>query len=380
MIREVGVILTWLILIGFCPYVVNADSSNNSRKEAWKIYNRLNGHPPNDAQLEKMSSLIDQGNSFEAALISFDSGFYNGTLLDFASKWVSRSQSSRSILNDFSATVIGMVRDEVPFNQILSSDIVYTIDDSRLPQKTNRENNHYQQADLLGIDLKNKLVRNKQSEITNLPAHATAGVLTTQTAGDQFLTAGTNRAIVRFSFMSFLCNDMEDMHDTTRSDHRVRQDVSRTPGGESSVYINKCKGCHAGMDALAGSAAFYDYLPGNQGGLSYSGSYVEQKYHRDRQNFPNGFKTLNDSWSNIWAAGPNARMEWEGQQEGKGLKEMGAMLTRSKGFSRCMAKQALEHLCSVSDQSVVEKLSQKFSLGKNYNMKELFASASVVCK
>ena len=45
---------------------------------------------------------------------------------------------SRSVgvrpLNDYTATVIGMVRDNVPFNTILSADIIYTATPAAMAQ------------------------------------------------------------------------------------------------------------------------------------------------------------------------------------------------------------------------------------------------------
>ncbi len=368
-----GLLYSWSLF-------AESKSTLSSEQRAWKIFDRLNGHPPNQSQLDKISGLLEENKPLEAAMSSLESGFYSGTLLDLVSKWTSRSQSSRTVLNDFSATVIGMTRDDVPFNQVLSADILYTLNDDTLPEKADNNNNHYEQADQLGVDLMTKLTRQKQSDVTRLPEAATAGVLTTQTAGEQFFTAGTNRAVVRFGFMAFLCSDMEDMHDTTRSDHRVRRDVSRTPGGESSVYLNKCQGCHAGMDALAGAAAYYDYEPNNAGGLWYSGGNVEQKYSRDNQNFPQGYATQDDSWMNLWSEGPNADFGWDGPQQGNGLKDMGKLLTNTRKFSECMAGQALEHMCGTKDQKIITELANQFSSEGKYSMKELLANATISCQ
>jgi hypothetical protein len=89
--------------------------------------------------------------------------------------------------------------------------------------------------------------------------NATAGVMTTRAAARAFFIDGTNRAMFRFTMLNHFCNDMEQVLDTTRSPDRIRQDVSRSPGGDSRVFLNNCVGCHSGMDPLAQAFAYYDY-------------------------------------------------------------------------------------------------------------------------
>ena len=50
------------------------------------------------------------------------------TLKNFASPWTNRDQSVFVPLNDYSATVIGIIRDERDFREILSGDILYDAD------------------------------------------------------------------------------------------------------------------------------------------------------------------------------------------------------------------------------------------------------------
>jgi hypothetical protein len=61
-----------------------------------------------------------------AALIATkDPAFYNNTIRNMAAPWTNRDQSVFVPLNDYTATVVGMVRDNVPFNTLLSADLVY---------------------------------------------------------------------------------------------------------------------------------------------------------------------------------------------------------------------------------------------------------------
>ena len=54
-----------------------------------------------------------------AALIATnDPAFYNDTIRNLAAPWTNRDQSVFVPLNDYTATVVGMVRDNVPFNTL----------------------------------------------------------------------------------------------------------------------------------------------------------------------------------------------------------------------------------------------------------------------
>ena len=63
----------------------------------------------------------------------------------------------------------------------------------------------------------------------------------------------------RFTLLNHLCMDLEQVHDTSITPDHIRQDVSRSPGGDSRVFLNNCIGCHAGMDPLAQAYAYYNY-------------------------------------------------------------------------------------------------------------------------
>ena len=62
-------------------------------------------------------------------------------------------------LNDYTATIIGMVRDNVPFNTVLSADLVYIGNMSGAPAYSPSNNNHYQYLDDNNADLSSVLVQ-----------------------------------------------------------------------------------------------------------------------------------------------------------------------------------------------------------------------------
>ena len=65
--------------------------------------------------------------------------------------------------------------------------------------------------------------------------------------------------MLRFTMINYMCNDLNTIMDITRPPDRIRQDPSRSPGGDSRMFLNTCIGCHSGMDALAGAFAYYNF-------------------------------------------------------------------------------------------------------------------------
>jgi len=103
-------------------------ASANDRDQAKRIHDRIAGVPPSEATLNTMEALVTSGNALGAALLATQSpSFYNVTLKNMAVPWTNRDQSVFVPLNDYVATFIGMVRDDVPFNTALSADLTYTV-------------------------------------------------------------------------------------------------------------------------------------------------------------------------------------------------------------------------------------------------------------
>src|SRR4029077_3448258 len=185
------------------------------------------------------------------------------------------------------------------------------------------------------------LVASTQSGHTGVPAAATAGVLTTRAAAQAVFIAGTNRAMFRFTMMNHMCRDMEQVHDTSLPPDRIRQDVSRSPGGDSRLFLNNCIGCHSGMDPVAQAFAYYDFdngtadAPGSMR-LVYNSAAPHSKYFNNNTNFAPGFITPNDAWENRWRKGQNSLLGWNTTLpgSGNGAKSMGEELANSNAFAQ----------------------------------------------
>ena len=176
-------------------------ASAGPREQARRMHDRLAGVPPTAAVLDAMANDIAAGRSIDAAYRAMESkSFYAVTLKNFATPWTNRDQTVFAPLNDYTATVIGMVRDDVPFNTLLSADLLYVgASGLGLPAYSGASNDHYEQIEARGIDLKQGLTRTTQSAVLGLPSAATAGVMTTRAAAQAFFIDGTNRAMFRYT-------------------------------------------------------------------------------------------------------------------------------------------------------------------------------------
>jgi len=356
------------------------------RRQAKRLHDRLAGIPPEESVLDDMEAELMAGNQMAAAHIAMDNkAFYNITLKNFATPWSNRERTLFAPLNDYTATVIGMIRDDVPFNELLSANLLYVGNPVLgLPAYSMTDNDHYQALEDQGIDLKTNLQAVAQSDVTNLPASATAGIMTTRAAASAFFIAGTNRAMFRFTLLNHLCNDMEQVKDNSYPPDRIRQDVSRSPGGDSRLFLNSCIGCHSGMDPMAQAFAYYNFDENSQR-LEYTPGTVQPKYHINADTFKYGYITPDDHWDNYWRSGQNALLGWESSLPGtgSGAKSLGRELANSEAFARCQVKKAFRTVClrepgNAADRSQVDATTASFK-ADNYNMKTAFAEVAVYC-
>lgn len=353
--------------------------------QAQRIYQRIAGVEPSDATLATMAADITGGNALAAAQIATnDPSFYNVVLKNFVTPWTNRNQTVFAPLNDYTATVIGMVRDDVAFNTVLSADILYKSNASGLPAVSAANNNHYATAEQNGVDLRATLVPTSQSAAYGLPTAATAGVMTTRGGSSAFFINGTNRAMFRFTLINHLCTDLNPIMDITRPPDRVRQDVSRSPGGDSRIFLNNCIGCHAAMDPMAQAFAYYNYDGVTTNETIYTPGVVQAKYLINSQNFNQGFITPDDSWSNRWRQGPNQVLGWSASLpgSGSGAKSLGQELAGSSAFAQCQVQKVFKAVCfrtpqNQADRTQIATMVSSFTSG--YKLKQVFAESAVYC-
>lgn len=390
-------------------FIVAALSSSlslaDARDQAKRIHDRIAGVPPDEATLSAMATEIGNNNAIGAALMATDAPeFYGVTLKNWAAPWTNRDASVFVPLDDYIATVIGVVRDELDFRKILHDDVLYVGAGQNIPAYSNSSNAHYQALEDQGVNLRTNLQRVTQSSTTGIPANATAGIMTTRSAAKAFFIDGTNRAMFRFTMLNHLCHDMEQVKDVTRAPDRIRQDVSRSPGGDSRIFLNNCIGCHSGMDPMAQAFAYYNWNydvnsdpNGDNGNITYNntndidavtGTRVHEKYFNNNQNFEHGFITTDDEWTNYWRAGPNYLLGWDQALSGtgSGAKTMGQELAHSDTFAQCQVEKVFANVClrpvqDDADRAQIASMVGSFrnSGPEGYNLKQVFAESAVYC-
>jgi hypothetical protein len=375
-----------LLLCALAAFALPPAALADARSQAKRMHDRLAGVPPTAAVLDAMAADIAAGRAGEAANRAMQHrAFYDVTLKNFAMPWTNRDQTVFAPLNDYVATVIGMVRDDVGFDRVLYDDILYVgRSGAGVPAYSPANNDHYAALESQGVSLKDNLVQTTQSAASGLPAEATAGVLTTRAAAQAFFVAGTNRAMFRYTLLNHLCVDLEQVQDPTRPPDRIRQDVSRSPGGDSRVFLNNCIACHAGMDPLAQAFAYYDYDEAG-GRLQYTAGVVRPKYFNNKDTFPAGYSTPDDAWDNYWRKGRNALLGWDGSLPGKGAgaKSLGRELARSEAFATCQVQKVFKAVClrapsDAADRARVQAMTTSFK-GSGYQLKRVFAEAATYC-
>ena len=373
------------------------------REQAKRIHDRIAGVPPTPSILNEMAADILADNAVDAAFTAMEhTAFYDVTLKNLAAPWTNEAMTSFVPLNDYTATVIGLVRDNADFRTLLYGDVLYEGDSAlNLTTYSTNNNNHYEQLDEGGYSLKDNLVSVPQSSKNGLPSTATAGIMTSRASAKAFLKDGTNRALFRFTALNHLCNDMEQLNDISLTPDRIRQDVSRSPGGDSRIFLNSCIGCHNGMDPLAQSLAYYDYdynvesdPEGENGNIVYNlsgttdpvtGTRVQSKYHNNANNFEYGYVTPDDHWDNYWRSGQNRVLDWDQSLDGSGdgAKSMGQELSHSGAFAECQVKKVFKNVClrnpvDNADRTQISSMVASFA-SNNYNLKQVFAESAVYC-
>jgi hypothetical protein len=382
--RQFALCVGALALLGGSAFAAGPPNAD----QATRMYNRIAGVPPTATQLNSMTGSPD---AVTAALIATqDPAFYNNTIRNMAAPWTNRDQSVFVPLNDYTATVVGFVRDDLPFNTLLSADTIYIGDGSGgVPAYSYSNNAMYDAMDANNVDLKAHLVSHQQSSTTGLPAAAVAGVLTTRGAGSAFFINGTNRAMFRFTMLNHLCNDLQTVMDITRPPDRIRQDVARSPGGVSTLFLTNCVGCHSGMDPMAQAFAFYNFnntdpdTADSMGTVVYTAGQTQPKYHINNTNFPQGFNTPDDAWENRWRTGPNAILGWKGPAgSGNGAKSLGTELESSTAFDSCQVTRVFKTVClrapnTSQDFTQVSQMMSSFQNG--HKLRQVFAEGAAYC-
>ena len=379
--RRAATVALWLL----AQLTVSAYAGPN--EQAKRIYERVAGEPPPASALTQMSAAItatpgQQGLLNAAAIATSAPSFYNVTVKNLVVPWTNRDQTVFAPLNvaAFKYTPQQLRGAAVGLFALLRNEGGSVGTSMAQTMQIRREQLHFSRLD----DFLTPLKRTTQSGAYGTPAQATAGLITTRGAASAFFINGTNRAMFRFTMIDHLCHDMETVMDITRPADRIRQDVARSPGGDSRVFLNNCVGCHSGMDPMAQAFAYYNF-DATAGQLVYTPNQVQPKYLINAANFSFGFVTPDDSWANRWRAGSNAFLGWDPTLpgSGNGAKSLGQELASSDAFAQCQVTKIFQAVCfrapaSGADQATVATIKASFKSG-GYRLKQVFQLSAAAC-
>lgn len=261
----------------------NAASETEMRK-AKKLYERLSGVKVSSSkpELKVAASYLADGKKMEAVrYITSSPDFLNVQIRNLSLRLSNKDESVKVPFNDFSALIVGIVRDNKDFREVLTADYYYDVTGS--PNEDDQRTRFFYQTNFTPVetnymDLTKALVfRPRQQMVTmaydtsynqsdksfSLISTAdnpdSAGVLTTRIFAERNLSGGSNRRAVEFTLKQFLCVSMAEAADSNASDQYVGRDVERFPAGDHNKYLTSCKSCHAVMDGMRGAFAKMDY-------------------------------------------------------------------------------------------------------------------------
>lgn len=493
---SVGLALGCLAMFG----APDATAQESARDLAHRLHQRLTGIAPPPGVLGQLEDLVSQGNMEEAARLVIDRNrnplgaryFLSLTVKQWAAPMTNKTYKVDVPLNDYSAMVIGMTRDNIDFRRVLFDDIYYTAADQNMWVQTtgplsigfvrpwSRTNNfHYIDFERKNLDLGDPNVFVRRSQISSIPtqflvinpetgmptlsatppaappmgqnpdlrvtpvpdglgigAAGVAGAFSTRTFAESFYNMGTNRAAWKGTVETYFCRDLESLMDTNLPDYRVRKDVARNPGGDTKLFRNYCVGCHAGNDAINAAFVYYNFRQVTDGvnnntmgtgqmigpGIAYrsfpnantdadcivnanqdinqfiitGGQFPCKIVDPKRVNFSDGWTfqnnaaAQNDSWVNLYTAGPNARLGWpaqgvDGQNplSGTGAAALGRVLAATDAFKGCMAERTFKKLClrepkDSAERDLVQTAANHFA-SSGYSLRELFVKLAPAC-
>jgi hypothetical protein len=376
------------------------------RKRAQEIHSRLTGikTPISNPILGEMESLLNVGDSVGAAAkVTSDPSFINITVRDFAAKMSNRDETINLPLNDFTATVVGIVRDERNAQTMLTDDITYQADLTKAPVPGDliddilRSNNHYEALTTGRYDLSQVLVPKKQklfngTEAVNNPSPS--GLLSSRQWMAAHAIAGTNRRLVEYAFRQFTCQGIENVADASGPDNVIARDIDRFPGGSHSKFTSSCRACHTIMDGFRPAFAQWTFSNGfakhayvvpkiamnvdedTSVGMKMEPDFVTYKLNKNATVFSEGNVSTDDKWVNNATRGTNAELfKWK-TTSGKGLRAFGQALSETAAFPRCMAERVFKQVCkrkpASSDNAMLTNAATEFSTTRGFNLKFLF--------
>lgn len=370
---------------------------------------RLGGEPIGLAPDRNQIMALARARNFRAVaqhISTTRAGFLNATVKEWAAVLVTRSRDTQQEWNEGIAFLVGLVKDNRDAREIFTGNYTYVGDEALLTaanvtpsrrRPSQRNDDHYVEIGRLPNPASVLVRRGPQREqyfrfennafvpdFSPVPENETTGLFTTRSWGQQHIATGTNRRDIQYKFSSFLCADFQPgpdvlvvLKDTSTQDTRIRRDVDRSPGGQTSVFLNNCKGCHGTIDGFGGSNASFNF-----GEMFAWQASPQNKMNQNGTIFPGGYVTTDSSWVNVMRPETQRRLGWPASAtDGEGALSLTAAMAETDAFPRCMAHRTFSVLCrrhpEPNERSTIETLAAEFR-ASGYNLRTLFEATSVV--
>jgi len=179
------------------------------------------------------TQMIVAGNRVGAAALAVQQAqFLNVTIKSFGLQMSTREETIRIPLNDFTASIIGVTRDEIDARQLLFGNFYYVGDPAKLPANLDnvvanlnslgsevlRSNDHYMALDNPRVNIGDVLIRITGQRIFQSESNGAynlvlnpdpGGVLNSRAFLEAHAIAGTNRRLVEYTMRQFACLPIE---------------------------------------------------------------------------------------------------------------------------------------------------------------------------
>ncbi len=348
----------------------------------WKTINGTN-LPPDSPTIKAMQKKIDEGQTLEAAKLAVrapESSVGLNIIKPIFTPMAGREVSDTEVIGDFTFAWIGGILHEQKIKDFFTGSPLYIAHQS---PEYRRQIGAYRD---IGVSLfSDQEIRNfltnenggqktiKSYVYANLPETHNLGVITTSQYGKAIFEGGTNRRPVKKILEDFLCiENIESIMNFQINDEWVGRDIPRTPGNNPKDYLNRCVGCHAGMDSARGAFAYYDF----EETIVFRPTPFA-KMNINFETFESGRETYDESWEHTgWIPTHPDKVG----QHFNGPKSFVELVTNSLQFYQCLVKRTHSTMCPQAPLSEPEMGQIAYQLKKKQNFLDMIAELnSQIC-
>ena len=362
----------------------------NDRDQAKRIHDRIAGVPPSAAVLDQMEALVAADDAARRRAHR-DAGaiLLQRHAEELAVPWTNRDQTVFAPLNDYIATVIGMVRDDVAVQHRAVGRLLYTVNGVDAGRFADQQRSLRERRDQRRRTCSAALTPTTQSSVHGIPAAATAGRhdLARRLGGVLHRRHQPRDVPLHDDESHVPRHGAGARHLAAAGSHPPgREPLS--PGGDSRIFLNNCIGCHSGMDPMAQAFAYYNFDETQPAASVYT--------PRPRCSRSTSSTTTTSSRASSrrmtagTTAGARARTRVLGWSRARcpaaatAPSRMGQELANSDAFAQCQVEKVFKTVCfrapgDAADRTEVAQHRRAHFKANGYQLKQVFAETAVYC-